>query len=62
LSASLKFLNLQTLFLASGIIQNINRSGSTEFIIETEREIVKNLERKFSNKKKMSYFREGFLL
>lgn len=35
----------------SGIIKEVERSGSTEFIIGTEREIVKSLERKYSDKK-----------
>lgn len=35
----------------SGIIKDVERSGSTEFIIGTEREIVKSLERKYPDKK-----------
>ena len=35
----------------SGIVKEVERSGSTEFIIGTEREIVQSLERKYPDKK-----------
>ncbi|MFI5383586.1 MAG: quinolinate synthase NadA, partial [Methanosarcina thermophila] len=39
------------IFSTSGIIKEVERSGSTEFIIGTEREIVRSLRRKYPDKK-----------
>ena len=48
------------MFLASEIIKNVKKSCSKEFIIETEKEIVKNLKRKFSNKKRCPASEKAF--